>query len=58
MNLADSRTDDEPEQSGRNLLQARRVKSKRGFDIHAAVGVTASDRDAESDSCATAPGHH
>lgn len=45
LKLGDSRNDDEPEQSGRNLLQARRTKSERGFDIHAAVGVPASDRE-------------
>ncbi len=45
LKLADSNPDDELDQPSRNLQQARRAKSKRGFDIHAAVAVTASDRE-------------
>lgn len=45
MALANSRTDDEPDHPAQNLLHARRTKSKRGFDIHGAVRVPASDRE-------------
>lgn len=45
LKLGESNLENEPDQPSRNLQQARRAKSKRGFDIHAAVGVMASDRE-------------
>jgi Putative transposase len=58
LELANARTDDEPDHPEQNLLQARRTKSKRGFDIHAAVGVPATDREGREGLlryCARAP---
>jgi hypothetical protein len=45
VSLKTAASSDDDDQLLRSLQQARRTKSKRGFDIHAAVAVTASDRD-------------